>query len=81
MGQPPLSNLINEPVNQGVKMNQVSYPELDQPSNDHTAAATEAPQRIASSELLRGQRKLIIEHGESTYVLLLTRNGKLILNK
>lgn len=50
-------------------------------SEDHTAMAIESPYRIASTELLRGKRKLIIEHGETTYVLLLTRNGKLILNK
>ncbi len=41
----------------------------------------EVPHRVVSTDLLRGKRRLIIEHGEKTYVLLLTRNGKLILNK
>lgn len=45
------------------------------------AAVMDTPPRIASADLLRGKRKLIIEHGEITYILLLTRNGKLILNK
>lgn len=45
------------------------------------ANAGRAPQRIASDELLRGERRLIIDHGESSYTLLLTRNGKLILTK
>ncbi len=40
-----------------------------------------APHRVASAELLRGQKRLIIEHGETSYTLLLTRNGKLILTK
>jgi hemin uptake protein HemP len=73
--------LINEPEDQGVTMNQASHSGLERGPNGHTSATTAAPQRVASSELLRGQRKLIIEHGDATYVLLLTRNGKLILNK
>ena len=45
------------------------------------ASAGRTPLRIASDELLRGERRLIIDHGESSYTLLLTRNGKLILTK
>jgi hemin uptake protein HemP len=37
--------------------------------------------RVGSQELLRGGRRLIIEHGEARYTLQLTRNGKLILTK
>lgn len=39
------------------------------------------PQRVRSSTLLRGKRRLIIEHEGASYVLLLTRNDKLILTK
>lgn len=37
--------------------------------------------RVGSHELLRGGRRLVIEHGEARYTLQLTRNGKLILTK
>jgi hemin uptake protein HemP len=50
------------------------------PANQ-AASAGRTPLRIASDELLRGERRLIIDHGESSYTLLLTRNGKLILTK
>jgi len=36
---------------------------------------------LSSAELLRGQREVLIHHGEETYRLRLTRNGKLILHK
>jgi hemin uptake protein HemP len=62
-------------------MRQTSHSGLDRSDNEHRSAPIAAPPRIASSELLRGQRKLIIDHGDATYVLLPTRNGKLILNK
>ncbi len=62
-------------------MNQVSNADLDRRHDTHSADALREPQRIASTELLRGQRRLIIEHGDATYVLLVTRSGKLILNK
>jgi hemin uptake protein HemP len=62
-------------------MHQTSLPGLDQSAIGNSSAATAAPPRVASSELLRGRRKLIIEHGDTAYVSLLTRNGKLILNK
>jgi len=48
------------------------------PSADYPPRASHFP---GGQRLLRGKRKLIIEHGEITYILLLTRNGKLILNK
>lgn len=62
-------------------MKQTSHSEVNRGANRDSSAAIEAPPRVSSSELLRGCRKLIIEHGDLTYVLLLTRNGKLILNK
>lgn len=37
--------------------------------------------RLRSDELLRGYRRLIIEHGGEDYCLRLTRNERLILTK
>ena len=39
------------------------------------------PREITSAEILRGAREVLIRHGEETYRLSLTRNGKLILHK
>ncbi|MDX1962649.1 MAG: hemin uptake protein HemP [Pirellulales bacterium] len=36
---------------------------------------------VNSEELLQGQRQVVIKHGESLYRLLLTKSGKLILQK
>ena len=36
---------------------------------------------ITADELLRGQREIAITHGDAVYRLLVTRNGKLILQK
>jgi hemin uptake protein HemP len=47
------------------------------PSDDPPAP----PPRLSSSQLLRGGRSVVIEHGEARYRLLLTRNDKLILVK
>lgn len=62
-------------------MRQAFQCERERRSKDHRTTVIDPPCRVASAELLRGKRKLIIEHGDTTYVLLLTRNGKLILNK
>jgi hemin uptake protein HemP len=50
------------------------------PSGSHVPHALE-PRRIQSDALLGGRRRLIIDHEGSSYTLLLTRNGKLILTK
>ena len=42
---------------------------------------SEVPRTVHSDELLQGARELLIRHGEETYRLRLTRNGKLILQK
>lgn len=39
------------------------------------------PPRLRSADLLQGQRRIVIEHGNASYTLLLTRNDKLILTK
>lgn len=62
-------------------MNQSLDLHLERQSGCQFATTNRPPQRVASNELLRGDRRLIIEHGESVYTLLLTRNGKLILTK
>lgn len=44
-------------------------------------AGPKLPRTILSSDLLQGAREVQIQHGEAIYRLLLTRSGKLILNK
>jgi hemin uptake protein HemP len=39
------------------------------------------PPRVSSTQLLRGQRTVDIEHGNQHYTLRLTRDNKLILTK
>ncbi|MBI5761394.1 MAG: hemin uptake protein HemP [Planctomycetales bacterium] len=46
-----------------------------------TPKLAEPIRTITADELLRGQRELIITHGDAVYRLLVTRNGKLILQK
>lgn len=41
----------------------------------------ELPPRVSSSQLLRGQRTVEIDHGEQRYTLRVTRDNKLILTK
>ncbi|MFZ5575966.1 MAG: hemin uptake protein HemP [Pseudomonadota bacterium] len=40
-----------------------------------------APETIAADHLFRGRQEVLIAHGDETYRLRLTRNGKLILTK
>jgi len=39
------------------------------------------PRAVRSEDLLRGAREVLIQHGQETYRLRLTKAGKLILNK
>ncbi|WP_295541807.1 hemin uptake protein HemP [uncultured Thiohalocapsa sp.] len=39
------------------------------------------PRRLTSDELMQGERRIVIEHGDARYTLLVTRNDKLILVK
>lgn len=41
----------------------------------------EQPRKVASSELFRGERTLVITHSGEQYRLTITRNDKLILQK
>ncbi len=40
-----------------------------------------SPDVIASEELLAGRKAIAIRHGDETYILRLTKLGKLILTK
>ena len=55
------------------------------PADNNPAAASGqpavGPRTMTSSELLRGGRELRISHGDEIYRLLLTRTGKLLLQK
>jgi len=53
-----------------------------QPSDKTTLGATSlSERRLHSEQLLQGSRRVVIEHGDASYTLLLTRNDKLILVK
>lgn len=45
------------------------------------SSETAAPADLSSQDLLRGQRELVIRHGDQLYRLRHTRNDKLILTK
>ena len=54
-------------------------PEKPQSPQQHSRGAH--PRCVDSEELLRGERELHIRHGDEVYRLMITRNGKLILQK
>jgi len=57
---------------------------LPSPAARSTPAASAAPvevQALSSDELLRGQREILIRHGDRVYRLRHTSNDKLILTK
>ena len=64
----------------------LTMPKGDARSEDHRSAETrplpaDPLPRIASAELLRGARRLLIEHDGEIYTLHLTRQNKLLLTK
>lgn len=51
-------------------------------SRGHEALQTAGAQRtVKSEELFRGSKEIYIEHHDDRYRLMITRSGKLILNK
>jgi hemin uptake protein HemP len=52
-------------------------------ANDPALNARPDPQSrtLASADILQGERKVLITHGNEIYRLLVTRNDKLILQK
>jgi hemin uptake protein HemP len=58
-------------------------PRMHSPTSDKVQGTSAVAQerRVQSDQLLQGSRRVVIEHGEASYTLLLTRNDKLILVK
>jgi hemin uptake protein HemP len=56
---------------------------MHSPSSDKVPGSPAGAQerRVQSNQLLQGARRVVIEHGDASYTLLLTRNDKLILVK
>lgn len=50
-------------------------------SNESTPLVARQPLLLHSRDLFAQQRQVLIRHGPDTYVLRLTRQGKLILTK
>jgi hemin uptake protein HemP len=56
-------------------------PQPDIPRAEPSAAVSPTPRTLSSPEILQGEKKVLITHGEEIYRLLVTRNDKLILQK
>jgi hemin uptake protein HemP len=61
-------------------------PKIDKTDKNDTATQvqqrpTAQPERVRVSDLLKGARELILEHGNQDYRLRITASGKLILTK
>lgn len=54
---------------------------LAQHSTDRSRSPAPTPRQLASDELLRDDREVLIRHGDQLYRLRHTRAGKLILTK
>jgi len=65
--------LLTRPMN--------SRPDDSLPTDPAEDATASGPRVISSQDLLQGQREVLIEHAGEHYRLLLTRNGKLLLQK
>jgi hemin uptake protein HemP len=55
--------------------------ETSTPQYNTTPSPTQTPKTIDSNELLQGHKQIYIQHGQSTYLLRVTRENKLILTK
>jgi len=62
-------------------MQPTTHPQPDHVSDAGVTTVVQPPRRITSTNLLCGERRIIIEHGRESYALILTRNDKLILTK
>jgi hemin uptake protein HemP len=60
-------------------MNESERPAAE--SNEALKSSETDDQPIDAATLLRGRRRVLIEHDGETYQLLLTRNNKLMLQK
>lgn len=61
-------------------MNDRKQPDAER-SSAPAASGKTAPPRINSADLFKGNRHLVIEHGDEEYRLQQTSSGKLILTK
>jgi hemin uptake protein HemP len=51
------------------------------PSDPLTSESKESPKIVSTAALFAGRREICIEHEGNSYVLRITRRGKLILQK
>ena len=56
-------------------------PGANVPRSPDRPAANPSDESIDSSDLFKGGREIIIRHNNDRYILRITRQGKLILNK
>lgn len=56
-------------------------PQPNSPLGELPATANQTPRTLSSAEILQGEKRVLITHGEEIYRLLVTRNDKLILQK
>ena len=61
-------------------MNEKKQTDTERPAASATSGKAASP-RINSAELFKGNRHLVIEHGDEEYRLQQTSSGKLILTK
>ncbi|WP_197994689.1 hemin uptake protein HemP [Gimesia panareensis] len=54
---------------------------LERPATTTDAKEETPTDVISSEEILKGKQEVLIQHGETTYRLRITQNGKLILCK
>ena len=54
---------------------------MAQNNDSNSQVAPQLKQIFRSQDLFQGKREIIIEHAEEHYRLLITKSGKLILNK
>jgi hemin uptake protein HemP len=59
----------------------ISQPDPESTPPVEGSPAGTRPKRIKVSELLQGEREVILEHDSQDYRLRITANGKLILTK
>lgn len=51
-------------------------------SNDpNNPTSTDHYRKVTTDDLLKGQKSLVIQHGDNQYLLTVTRSNKLILTK
>jgi len=68
-------------VGMGVCPDMISQQDPEGPPTGARSPAGSGVKRIKVSELLKGEREVILEHDSQDYRLRITANGKLILTK